>query len=286
MDQFFKHMDDLFITNELAPRCHPNGLPVKTIGCLARKTNWISWPFETVNFSFIVSGQGSYELNGKNHEVVAPCVLTQLPGRLQCYGPDQPSGYWTEIFLIYAPDALNTLINRRLISETKPVWRIHDSESFFESAKRLINACQKPELMERADQLDRRAEELIFSSLIGSKSGDIAAEEPHYLAIQSAKDALNANLAAEVDWQSIAEGAGMSLSTFRRHWLEQVGDTPARFLTRLRMEEAARQLVTTGRPIKEIAQRVGYPDALHFSRVFRNCYKASPRDYRNSQKMR
>ena len=54
---------------------------------------------------------------------------------------------------------------------------------------------------------------------------------------------------------------------------------------RLRMSEAVDYLTNTNLKISEIAERVGYNSADHFSRVFRKTYNMSPLEYRreNSQ---
>ena len=54
------------------------------------------------------------------------------------------------------------------------------------------------------------------------------------------------------------------------------------FLQRLRIEQACILMEQTSLPFADIALRVGYSDAKHFSRVFRRCKGLSPRDYRAS----
>ena len=61
-----------------------------------------------------------------------------------------------------------------------------------------------------------------------------------------------------------------------------VGCSMQEYHTRMRMSEAARLLRSTLLPINEIAQRVGYEDALYFSRRFSGCYKSSPTAYRKT----
>ena len=53
---------------------------------------------------------------------------------------------------------------------------------------------------------------------------------------------------------------------------------------RLRMSEAVNYLANTNMKISEIAERVGYNSADHFSRVFRKTYQMSPQEYRREHK--
>lgn len=65
------------------------------------------------------------------------------------------------------------------------------------------------------------------------------------------------------------------------HWFREVqGTAPMRYLEGLRCERARELLSCTGMDIAEIAAAVGYPDPLHFSRVFRLYAGVSPRRFR------
>ncbi len=61
------------------------------------------------------------------------------------------------------------------------------------------------------------------------------------------------------------------------------GVSVARWIRHLRLEHCRRDLVDPrllSRPIHAIAARWGFPDAAHFSRLFRAAYGVPPRDYR------
>jgi AraC family transcriptional regulator of arabinose operon len=65
---------------------------------------------------------------------------------------------------------------------------------------------------------------------------------------------------------------------------EQFGDAPIRYLHRLRMRHAAHLLRDGRHNVSEVADAVGFQDALFFSRQFRKHYGVSPRDYRRSDR--
>jgi AraC family transcriptional regulator, transcriptional activator for feuABC-ybbA operon len=99
-------------------------------------------------------------------------------------------------------------------------------------------------------------------------------------AIPSVLARLQREFGSPVDFDAIAAENGMSPSTFRRRWQEALDRPPGRYLQDLRMQEACRQLVETRRPVREIAQSVGFEDELYFSRRFRQERGLAPRDYR------
>lgn len=55
-------------------------------------------------------------------------------------------------------------------------------------------------------------------------------------------------------------------------------------IKRLRMADAVEYLTNTNQKVSEIAERIGYNSADHFSRVFRGTYHMSPQEYRKAHK--
>ncbi len=68
-------------------------------------------------------------------------------------------------------------------------------------------------------------------------------------------------------------------ATFKK----EKGMSMQQFHTRIRMQKAARILSSTGTPVAEIGEELGFKDALYFSRCFRQMYGMSPSEYRKSQ---
>ena len=80
----------------------------------------------------------------------------------------------------------------------------------------------------------------------------------------------------------MAEQFGYSHGHFHRVFRRRTGKTPACFLTDIRMKQAAQLLRHSSLPVKQVAIRTGFPDPLHFSRVFRKTMGVAPREYRAS----
>ena len=80
----------------------------------------------------------------------------------------------------------------------------------------------------------------------------------------------------------LADSAGMSRSAFAQRFKAAFGRSPMDFLKELRLQRAAHLLRTTRRPIKSIADQVGFESRSHFSRSFTRFFDASPADFRNS----
>lgn len=72
----------------------------------------------------------------------------------------------------------------------------------------------------------------------------------------------------------------MSERSFARRFTREVGTSPARFVERLRLDEARRLLETTDATIDDVASRCGFERAEVFRRAFRRAFATSPGEYR------
>lgn len=80
--------------------------------------------------------------------------------------------------------------------------------------------------------------------------------------------------------ESLARIARASRSVFTERFRMLVGDSPARYLTQLRMEQGKELLNKEQLSVAEAAQRLGYGSEAAFSRAFRRHIGASPAAWR------
>ncbi|WP_168121818.1 AraC family transcriptional regulator [Paenibacillus sp. HB172176] len=81
----------------------------------------------------------------------------------------------------------------------------------------------------------------------------------------------------------LAGRAGMSEGHYTVRFKSRTGLTMTQYLRRLRVEKAKELFLQTSLSAKEIAQRVGYSDYFHFSRVFKQEEGCSPTSFQEKQ---
>jgi AraC-like DNA-binding protein len=96
----------------------------------------------------------------------------------------------------------------------------------------------------------------------------------------AALTALHAEPARGWTLDALARVAATSRATLARRFPDLVGDTPAGYLTRWRMDLAAQRLRTTTDPIGPIARSVGYTSEYAFNRAFARTTGLAPGRYR------
>ena len=91
---------------------------------------------------------------------------------------------------------------------------------------------------------------------------------------------MEANLNTAIGLDDIARELGLSPSHFAAQFRQCFGQSPARYLTWLRLERARLYLAANADPIEHIAHRVGYASASHFSQAFHAMNGQTPSAFR------
>ena len=81
-----------------------------------------------------------------------------------------------------------------------------------------------------------------------------------------------------VSIEQLAEEAGLTANHLRELFRRRFGQRPVEYRTGLRLARARDLLASTRMNVKEVAHRMGYPDPLYFSRLFKGKFGLSPRE--------
>ena len=254
------------------PRSFNSPMPVNTIGFVPRKRERVMCSFDSFNFSFILEGSGVYIYRDEEYKVNAPCVITQFPGEFMDYGPDKT---WYEVFLIYPSSVVEILQKRKFFSHELPVWHISNPDKILKLIKELKTALTAKSL--NPDRIDYICEGMIIESLLAQSSLPETDEERK---IRALKSYIRNNFSVKHDYALLARQYGMSLSTFRRHWLKHTGVPPAKYQSELLIQEACRLLIEKNESVKEIAGMLNFDDQFYFTKKFHKETGLTPTEYR------
>lgn len=244
-------------------RQFPSDLPVRAIGYIAMKRDWVRRTFDRLSLSFILKGNGEYRQGRRAWPVRAPGVIIQRPFTYLEHGPD---GEWEELYVNYVPELVPRFEELHLLPVDRPVWYVHDLDMMRRGATAILDALLEVENFGCADRIDRIAERLILDCLISDIAPPTGESER---SVRGARAYIELHYRESINLDELALDYGMSPSDFRRKWSGLMSAPPGQYLTQLRIREACRLLAETGLKIGEVARRVGYDDPLYFSRRFR-----------------
>ncbi|MFD2673548.1 helix-turn-helix domain-containing protein [Marinicrinis sediminis] len=129
---------------------------------------------------------------------------------------------------------------------------------------------------------DERVQQL-FADILHIFASTEQPEVDEHDAVLQAQKYIYMHYAEPLSLALIAEKIGVSSSYLSNIFHKSMGESYIKFLTRVRMEQAAKLLVAE-QPLKiyEIAEKVGYISVKHFSHVFKQTYKMPPGTYQEA----
>lgn len=96
--------------------------------------------------------------------------------------------------------------------------------------------------------------------------------------LEEIKEFVQEHLHEDISLQDVADKMFFSTVYFSRFFKKQTGETFSNYLLRTRMEYAVK-LLQKNKKVTEISEACGYHDPSYFSRIFKEYYKYTPKDY-------
>ncbi|MDF2724518.1 MAG: AraC family transcriptional regulator [Paenibacillus sp.] len=136
---------------------------------------------------------------------------------------------------------------------------------------------------ERVQQVRKRLimERILFIYLYESQIRQEAVSSSS-LSIEESLSYMNEHYMLKLTLPMLAERAGMSIGHYTVLFKQHTGKTMTRYLLELRIDKAKQMFQQTHLSAKEVAQRVGFNDYFHFSRMFKQQTGHSPTAYKSS----
>lgn len=208
------------------------------------------------------------------------------PGSLAVYDTSRP-------YSLVFDDEFRTMVAmfpRQLL--TVPTDLVGQLTAVRISGREGLGAVVAPYLGQLADNLDQLAGTTgarlaqsavdLITTVFSHELGLDDAADPHRALMQRIRAHIDRNLDGDLSPASIA--AAHFISTRHLHGLfQEQGTTVSTWIRMQRLERCRRDLsdpLQAHRPVASIGARWGFPDAAHFSRVFKSVYGTSPSEYR------
>jgi AraC-like DNA-binding protein len=176
-----------------------------------------------------------------------------------------------------------------VLSGLPPLFRINirgdEAGGWLENSIRYLASEAGQDRAGRAILLSRMAEALFIESLRRYVDG-LGETEAGWLA--GARDPIVGRSLALMHrepgraWSvdALAEAAGTSRSVMAERFQRFLSEPPLSYLTRIRMQRAARLLGATRKPVAQIAAEVGYESEAAFNRAFKRQFELPPARFR------
>ena len=186
---------------------------------------------------------------------------------------------WEYIWLEFDGLRVKEALEIAGFSRNRPVYHAHSKHFQEEMQKEMMYITQHKD----ASPLHLIGHLYLFLDYLTQSSISIVPNNTSKIQNFYLKEAITyieANFQNDISVEDIAAVCGLNRSYFGKIFKDVMGKSPQEFLLNYRMIKATELLKLTKLSIQDIGNAVGYPNALHFSRAFKNVYGISPRGWR------
>jgi AraC-like DNA-binding protein len=231
-------------------------------------------------FQLTMAGWGHFQLYGQEPRRVAPGMgfFAVIPSRHRYYLPEDSPGWTFGWIGIYHPYLLARVTKQ--VAAVGPLVDLPPDGALTASTLRLLRGAIKKDFRDQFEVELALFEFVLAFERWACQARGLYAEGQRLLDAVRAR--IIASLPKAIEVAALAAEHGMTRSHFSHFFRSRTGLTPAHFATEVRIHEAARMLLDSHAPLKQIAEACGFPNASHFCKLFRRYQHLSPASYRRA----
>lgn len=218
----------------------------------------------------------------QKHSIGNPCFPQGRIGWLILdVGVRHPHQEWTwPDWILLSKSELQSLTRtlRQNEDAIRPV-----SAAYVETFNRLLLIAKNPSQPHRASRIAILVNLLLLELFATFHSNPVTYQESLTDSMRTIRlflEQLPRRLQEPWTLQTMAEACGIGLTRFATQFSTLTGETPAKYLMRLRMEVAGELLRTSSLSIQEITSQTGFASSNYFIQVFSRYFHHTPAQYR------
>ncbi|WP_203921298.1 AraC family transcriptional regulator [Rugosimonospora africana] len=206
-------------------------------------------------------------------------ISLDLPvtGHVLRAGPDRP---FLGMGLTLSPAAIATLLLDAPTAARTDAAGIAVSDAtsdLLDPIIRLLHLLDRPEdIPVLAGAIEREILWRLINGEQGATIRQIGLADSRLSQISRAIRRIRAGYAEPLRIEDLAKVAGMSVTSFHRHFRAVTAMSPLQFQKRIRLQEARTRLITDSHDVAAVGYAVGYDSPSQFSREYRRLFGAPP----------
>lgn len=230
-----------------------------------------------IEFVYLISGHIDITVDGVKQRLLPGHMALMLPGRQEHYQfhKEQPTVHaWCQLDFDQCPNDIVEGFAK--LPATLPMPK--DVEELMNVGLGITNS----QSFANQSVLLRLAESLAQYYVDMAELPDQRRPQPTSRIVRNAIHCMQAHLSDNLQLEDLAAASHCSVNHLINQFKATVGTTPMRYLWRLRLDRAESLLRHTPLSITLISEQCGFASPFHFSRLFKQTYDLSPRQYRDN----
>lgn len=226
---------------------------------------------------YCFAGRGKLSTDRWQGDIQSGELLVLPSGVSHRYWADETDP-WSIYWCHFTGSLAGEYVSHLMGEETSPVIAIGQSPGLIAQFRTLLQATSTGYDLHAMVHAANMLKQLLTSIALTLK--DKAEEASSGFNIQGIQALMLQNLDKPLNLDYLASQVGLSRYHFSKKYKQVTGFAPIQHLIRMKVEYASYLLETSDTSIAEIAAKVGYDDALYFSRQFKRVTGVSPRQFR------
>ncbi len=225
----------------------------------------------------ILDGSGFYKDDRCTSTDIEPGdAILVFPEIAHAYGPHR-NGHWNHAYIVFEGAQFDLLRQTGVLDPDQPIWRLPPIAFWKQRLKELVQTApgaNQPSTLKTIAQ---------FSYLLADMAATHLESHQHSNDAHIDESTILLSEPFEGTWlspQSVAQKLGISYESFRKRFVQRTGESPAHFQKRRRIEHACAAIYQNALTFQQLADRLGFCDVFHFSKVFRQITGEPPSAYR------
>lgn len=227
---------------------------------------------------YVTRGRGFFRSNSvKLSKVKAGNTILLFPDEWHSYYPQKDIG-WDTYWIGFYGSHPDSLVNHRFFLKRNPVFDI----GFSEEVAGLFD--QAIELVKQEKSGFQQAASGIVLHLLGEiyyiTKNNLFEDKEIVKKIEEARMIMREHPEGSVCLEEIAAGLNLSYSWFRKMFKQYTGLSPAQYQLQLKLQKAKALLISSSKPVKEIAYLLDFESPNYFTSFFKDKTGFTPLEFR------
>jgi AraC family transcriptional regulator, arabinose operon regulatory protein len=236
-----------------------------------------STPFYTI--LYLLEGAGEFvDQRGRSWPITPGTLVQRFPNEVHTVLRSRDLR-WVEFFLTLPASLSNALTAMGCINPSRPLLRPGVTRLTLIGMQTLIRNTAHDSGV-TTTQVVSEAHSLLAQLIEADREQRRGTDEA--TVVRRAQEQMSRNLDQRLDMPAVAAELGVGYETFRKVFRRYQGTSPKEYRIRRRIDQARHLLQTERLGVKEVSERLGYPDAPSFVKQFRRVAGITPARFRRA----
>ncbi len=227
---------------------------------------------------YIIKGEGEYTTGGKTYQLKKGDGFLIPPSEVTFYKANEENP-WEYYWVGFHGSEAKSILSQMGLNEKNLIFNYSADNKLEEYLKKMYFSSKQKQAPEYAMMGYLY---LFFSCLIKVRVNNDTGTLNYETHLNKALKYIQGNYSNDISIREVANYVGIDRSHLFRIFKARLNISPQNYIINYRLTKAKALLSETNLNISQVAFSIGFNDPAHFSKLFTQYYKVSPKEYKNN----